>query len=121
MIDVNLHTLFAGAVLNAATKYVEVPVRNGALGAHIGWLDATSNATITLELSSFPNAHLTAQAAGAAWEWKDSGLVITGPVGVAAGSTLLNVENARQEYARLKIVATANCSFDIRDGTVGLP
>lgn len=120
-IDASIHTLFAGVVLNAVTKYVAVPVRNGTIGIDIGWLDATSNATITLELSSFPNAAANFSVAGAAWEWKDSGLVITGPVGVAAGSSLVNVENVRQNYARLKIVATANCLFDIRDGTAGLP
>jgi len=121
MIDPGAHILFAGAVLNGVTKYVAVPVRNGTIGVDIGWLDATSAATITLELSSFPNGAANFSVAGAAWEWSPSGLTITGPTAAAAGSALLNVENVRQNYARLKIVATANCSFDIRDGTIGLP
>lgn len=111
----NLDILFAGAVANGETKYIEVPVRNGAVGADIGWLDATSSATITLELTSFKNA--SAVVAGPAWVWKDSGLTITGPVAAAAGATLLNVENVRQTRARLKIVCAAASMFDIRDGT----
>lgn len=107
--------LFRGAMANAEVKYVPVPIRDGTLGAQIGWLDATSSATITLELSSFRG--VSPVVAGNAWEWKDSGLTITGPAGVAAGSTLVNVENCRQQFARLKITAAAVSSFDIRDGT----
>jgi hypothetical protein len=121
MIDPGAHILFAGAVTNGVTKFVAVPVRKGTIGVDLGWLDATSAATVTLELSSFPNAAANVTAAGAAWEWTPSGLTITGPVASAAGSVGINVENVRQQYARLKIVATANCSFDIRDGTAGLP
>jgi hypothetical protein len=121
MIDTGAHTLFAGTVNNGATKYIAIPVRKGTIGIDIGWLDATSSATITLELSSFPNAAANVAAAGAAWEWTPSGLTITGPVAAAAGSTGVNVENVRQLFARLKIVAAANCSFDIRDGTATLP
>jgi hypothetical protein len=107
--------LYAGPVANGQTLYVPVPVRNGTIGAQVGWLDATSSATVTLELSSFPGAAATV--AGAAHEWKDSGLTITGPAGVAAGSTLVNVENCRQRNARFKIVGAAASMFDIRDGT----
>lgn len=107
--------LFSGAVASGATLYVPVPVRNGTIGLQIGWLDAISSATLTLELSSFAAASMTI--AGRAWEWKDSALTITGPVAAAAGSTMVNVENARQQFARLKIVAAAACLFDIRDGT----
>ena len=107
--------LYKGPVANGETLYVNVPVRDGALGAQIGWLDATSSATITLELSSFKVA---VTSAGAAWEWKDSAVSITGPAASAAGSFLLNVENVRQELARLKIVGAAACLFDIRDGTL---
>lgn len=108
--------LYKGPVANSETLYVEVPIRNGALGCHIGWLDATSSATITLELSSFPGAKATS--AGTAWEWKDSAVSITGPAASAAGSTIVNVENVRQKKARLKIVGAAACLFDIRDGTL---
>ena len=106
--------LFHGKMANGETKYVEVPIRDAALGAHIGWLDAVSSATITLELSSFAAASTQA---GTAWEWKDSAVSITGPAAVAANSFLLNVENVRQKRARLKIVAAAASEFDIRDGT----
>ena len=107
------NNLFSGAIANGATRYIEVFVRGGSIGVHIGWMDATSSATITLELGSFDGAITVA---GAAWEWKDSGLTITGPAASAAGSTLVNVENVRQLRARLKIVAAAASVFDIRDG-----
>jgi hypothetical protein len=116
MSDRHLDTLlFLGAVPSGATKYVAVPIRDGKLGCQVGWKDATSSATVTLELSSFPGASI--DGAGQAWEWKDSGLTFTGPVGAAAGSTSVNIENARQLMARLKIVAAAACAFEIRDGT----
>ena len=107
--------LFRGSVANAETKYVEVPVRRGAVGAQIQWKDATSSATVTLELTSNPG--IAAGVAGAAHEWRDSGLSITGPVGSAAGSTVLNVENVRQRRARIKIVGAAASNFEIWDGT----
>ena len=50
--------LFKGKLASSETKYVNVPVRNGTLGAHIGWLDAVSSATITLELGSFEGASI---------------------------------------------------------------
>ncbi len=109
--------LFQGAVTSGVTKYVAVPIRSGQIGVSIGWTDATSAATITLELASADEAPL--DTAGAAYEWKGSGLTITGPVGAAAGVEQLNVENVRQRKAKLKIVATANCNFDIRDGGTG--
>lgn len=107
--------LFKGTVANSETKYIEVPIRNGTIGVHIGWLDATSSATITLELTSFPGK--AAGSAGSAWEWKDSGVSITGPAASAAGSSVVNVENVRQKRARLKIVGAAACNFEIHDGT----
>lgn len=109
--------IFRGAIASSETRYLVVPIRGGTIGVHIGWLDATSSATITLELSCFRNAN--PNVAGAAWEWKDSGLTITGPIGSAASSSLLNVENVRQQRARLKIVGAAACMFDIRDNTDG--
>lgn len=101
-------------VANAETKYLEVPVKNGAIGFHLAWLDAVSSATITLELTSYKQ--VAAVAAGAAWEWKDSGLTITGPVAAAAGSTQVNVENVRQSRARIKIVGAAASLFDLQLG-----
>lgn len=108
--------LFKGPVLSGVTKYVGVPTRDGVVGLHIGWKDATSSATITLELSSFPATDAPVDEAGAAWEWKGSGETITGPAASAAGSVMVNFENVRQQRARLKIVAAANCDFEIYDG-----
>lgn len=102
-------------MVTSQVKYVPVPVRNGTIGAQIGWKDAVSSATITLELSSFPGASI--DGAGQAWEWNDSGVSITGPAASAAGSARVDVENCRQLQARLKITAAAACSFEIRDGT----
>lgn len=99
---------------NGQTKYVEVPVLNGTIGIQLAWLDATSSATVTLELTSF--RRVAAIEAGNAWEWKDSGLTFTGPAGSAAGSLLINVENVRQARARLKIVGAAASLFDLRGG-----
>lgn len=106
--------LFAGSVPTSTTFYVPVPVRDGCLGVDIGWKDAVSSATITLELTSFDASFTTA---GAAWEWKDSGVSITGPAASAAGGAQVHVENVRQRRARLKIVTAAVSNFDIRDGT----
>lgn len=103
---------------NGSTKYVELPVtRDGCIGAQLAWLDATSAATITLELTSYGQREAPYDAA-AAHRWKDSGLTITGPAGAAAGSVLVNVENVRQRRARFKIVATANSKIQVLAGIV---
>ena len=108
--------LFKGTIANGATQYVGVPIHDGKLGLHIGWKDATSSATITIEMTSFSADDAPVATAGSAWVWKDSGLSITGPAASAAGATLVNVENVRSLRARLKIVAAANCDFEIYDG-----
>lgn len=112
--------LFRGKIASGVTLYVEVPVRNGVdggrfLGCQVAWLDATSSATITLELTSY--RHAGAQDTSATM-WIDSGLTFTGPAATAAGGLLINVENVRQLRARLKIVTAAITTLDIRDGTV---
>jgi hypothetical protein len=107
--------LFSGRVANTETKYVEVPVRAGALGAHIAWLDAVSSATITLEFTAFLDVAVST--GGAAYVWKDSGVSITGPAASAAGSASVSIDNVRQPRARLKIVGAAACQFIILDGT----
>jgi hypothetical protein len=112
--------LFKGSVGNGATQYVPVPIHDGCIGVQIAWLDATSSATITLELTSFDAYDAPYDAAGAAYEWKDSGVSITGPAASAAGSSLVNCENVRQLRARLKIVGAAASLFEIRDGLQGL-
>lgn len=101
-----------------STKYVEVPVtRDGCIGAQIAWLDATSAATITLELTSYGRREAPYDAA-AAHRWKDSGVTITGPTGAAAGSALVNIDNVRQRRARFKIVTTANSKIQVLAGVV---
>ncbi len=104
-----------GTVAAAATAYVAVPVIKGMVGCHIAWIDATSSATITLELSSFPVEEATTNVAGT-YQWKDSGVVITGPAASATGGVLVNVENVRQSRARLKIVGAATTSLIIYNG-----
>lgn len=107
--------IFAGLVKNGETLYVPIPIRAHTIGAHIAWKDATSSATITLELSSLD--HVSPTTTGAAWEWCDGELTIAGPAATAAGSTIINVCNVRQRAARLKIVAAADSTIDIWDGT----
>lgn len=108
--------LFKGTLANANTLFVGVPIHDDAIGVQIAWKDATSAATITLELSSWSSEDAPVGTAGTAMTWKDSGVAITGPTAANANSSLVNVENVRQKRARLKIVATANCDFEIYDG-----
>lgn len=108
-------TLFSEVIPSGATRYVPVPIRDGKLGALIAWKDATSSATITLELTSYDG--LAPTVAGAAWEWVGSGVTITGPTAAAAAGSLVNVENIRQRSARLKIVTAAISTIEIKDGT----
>lgn len=109
--------LFEGAIATSTTQYVGVPIRDGKVGIDIGWKDSTTAATLTVEFTSHGPHGAPNDAAGDAWEWKDSGETITGPTGSAAGGTLVNFENVRQKRARLKIVTTAACDFVIHDGT----
>lgn len=110
--------LYKATIPTTTTVYVGVPIHDNAIGLQIAWLDGTANATVTLELCSQGPEDAPYDAAGAAWEWRDSGLSITGPAGSAAGSTLLNVENVRQRRARLKIVTTAISPMEIWDGVL---
>lgn len=99
----------------SGTSYVNVPVVKGMIGLQVSWVDATSNAAITLELSSFPVEEAGRdQVAG--YVWGASGVTITGPAASAAGTALVNVENVRQSRARLKIVTAANTSLIIYNG-----
>lgn len=107
--------LFRGAIANATTKYVPVPVHEGVIGLDIGW-DATANATITLQLTSFPELDAPVDAAGTADEWKASGVAITGPTAAGVGGTQVNIENVRQLRARLVIVTSAISNLTIWDG-----
>ena len=107
------HKVVDRTLLITTTTYVPLVVFKRALGATIGWKDATSAATITLEFTDTSAA--PSKTAGDAWEWGDSGETITGPVGSAAGVTLLEVENLNHRRARLKIVTTAESIFEIWD------
>lgn len=106
--------LFSGRIATSTTLYVPVPIRDGKIGAQIGWPDAVSSATITLELSSQP---VSPTIAGPANHWTtESGVSITGPAASAAGSVTVNVENVRQKFARFKIVTAAVTHLEIWDG-----
>jgi hypothetical protein len=119
MADITKVPLFKGVLTHPATKYVGVPIRDGALGAFIRWLDATSSATITLELTGMGSGDAPVETAGSAAQWVDSGETITGPAATAAGSSMINLENVRQRRARLKIVTAAHTDIEIWDGTAG--
>ncbi len=106
--------LFSGRIASGVTVYVPVPIRDGTIGATIGWPDAVSSAAITLELASGPYSATTA---GTAAQWHDSALTFTGPAASAAGSIGIDVENCRQRLARIKVVTAAVTTLDIWDGT----
>lgn len=112
--------IFTGPILSGVTKYIGLPIdrgpNGGSVGVHIGWKDTVSSATITFETTSFPFEDAPTEVAGAAYLWLDSGEVITGPGGTAIGCSQMNVENVRQRRGRLKIVAAADCDFEIHDG-----
>jgi len=108
-----MRRLWKGKLVHPATKFVGVPVTNGAIGAHIIWNDNVSNAAITLELSSKSSEEAPVEAAADNTKWKDSGVAVTGPTAVAADSSLVNVENCRQTRSRLKIVTAANTDIEI--------
>lgn len=110
--------LFSGTLTHPATEYVGVPVHDGVIGVHIAWPDATSSATITLELTSYDSQDAPTTTAGTADIWKDvsATVSITGPAASARGSAQVNVENVRQRRARLKIVTAATTTLTILDG-----
>lgn len=105
--------------LGVETIYIGVPIRpgpaGGAIGLYIAWPGAVINATITLELTSFPETDAPTTTAGT-YQWKDSGQTITGPNATAAGSALVNLENVRQRRARLKVVTTAGGRLIVHNG-----
>lgn len=110
--------LFKGLIANGATQYIGVPIHDGLIGLHIAWPDATSSATITLELTSYDSIDAPVTTAGTADIWKDvsATVSITGPAASARGSAQVNVENVRQRRARLKVVAAADTTLTVLDG-----
>lgn len=107
--------LFDGTQATTTTVYYHAPIHNSSIGIYFAWTDATSAATVTLELTSMGPTDAPYTTAGT-YQWKDSGLTFTGPAASAAGSLLINVENVRQKRARIKVVTTANSAFKIYDG-----
>lgn len=103
----------AGAtVASGTTFYVEVPVnRDGSVNVQIAWLDATTAATITLELSNYGSMDAAADAAAAHY-WSASGESITGPDGSAIGSTVVSAVVGTKR-ARLKIVTSADSKIQV--------
>ncbi len=108
--------IFRGTQANSTTVYYPLPVHRGEIGFQFAWTDATSSATVTLEYTNFDALEAPYDAAGAAYEWKDSGETITGPAGSAAGSTIVSLTNKHVLRARIKVVAAANCSLIILNG-----
>lgn len=100
----------------SGTVYVNVPIKKGTIGVQLAWLDATSSATITLELTNYDADDAPTTTAGAANVWLASGVAITGPSAAAIGGSLLNVDGVRQKRARLKIVTAATTNIEILDG-----
>lgn len=116
MSDSTFPRLFSGAIANGATAFCPVPIHQGCVGLHIAWPDATTNVTITFEVTSF--GPLDAAPEGAANDrlWPAMpGVTITQTPG-AAGSVVVNLSNVRQRRGRLRIVAGAASSLEIYDG-----
>lgn len=115
--DQHTKFLFNGAVANTATQYVGLPVHDGALSVQVSWLDATTAATLTLQTTEYgPNDAPLSNTDG--WKWLETGedLSALQPAGSAAGGFNIRLDNLHSKRARLKIVATADCQFQILDG-----
>ena len=107
--------LFKGSIPITTTQYVGVPIGDAdIIELQIAWKDATSAAAVTFETSSFSAIEAPVDEAGAAWEWKDSGITITGPAASAAGSTVVHLGNIGSRRGRVKIVTTAATDIEIR-------
>jgi len=111
-----IEALFEGSLTHPVTKYIAVPVQPGGIvGVSLGWKDATSSGTFTLELTSHGPDEAPYDAAGDAWEWVDSGESITSPAATAAsGTTVRALVGARR--ARIKYVTAANSDIVVYDG-----
>lgn len=113
---------FKGTLANGATLYVPIPMeRGGRLFIDVQWKDAVSSAAITLETTGSDAADAPVNVAGAAWQWKpEAGVAITGPAAAAASSTKVHTTALCCRRARLKIVAAANCDFEIYSDCEGV-
>lgn len=108
-------------VSGTAVHYVEIGgVDDLIQSVQIAWPDATSSATIVLESSNFL---VTTDAPGTlpyarttevdGYRWSSESVSITGPVGAAAGSFMLNIGNSGVRRFRLKITVAANTQLYI--------
>jgi len=117
---ISIPVLFRGTIPTATTKYIGLPIhRTGAgktLGLDIGWTDAVSAATITIELTALGPNEAPVDDPGDASIWKDSGETIAGPDGTAIGSAGVYLSNVNSRRGRIKIVTTAASTFVIADG-----
>jgi hypothetical protein len=97
----------------AGTYYFEVGGMNDGISAvQIRWTDATSAATVTLETTNLSVSEAAFDvAAGSLWSTEP--VVITGPVGAAAGTFMIHLGNNGAKRNRLKWVVTATTSMEI--------
>ena len=112
----NYPPIFRGPILAGATLYVGIPFGpiNWLVFVDVQWRDAVSSATITLETTASNSEDAPVDVPGQAWQWKtDATVTIAGPTAIAAGSTKVTISNAAAPRGRLKIVAAANCDFEI--------
>ena len=96
-----------------ATHYFETGGMNdGVTAIQIRWTDATSSAAVTLETTNLsPSEAAFNVAAGSLWYPEP--LVITGPVGAAAGTFMIHISNTGMKRSRLKWVVAANTQMEI--------
>jgi hypothetical protein len=100
----------------SGTVYIGVPITNGSVGVQLAWLDATSSAAVTLELTNYSAEDAPTTTAGAANVWIASGVSIIGPSAAAIGGVLLNLDGIRQKRARLKVVTAATTNLEVIEG-----
>jgi hypothetical protein len=102
-------------VAAAATGYIEVSSGGGIISSvHIRWVDATSNAAITLESSNYdPTVALLTSTVAGQWISESGSVSITGPNATASGGTMVHLGNNGARRLRLKIVAVANTTLEI--------
>lgn len=102
-----------------ATAYCAVPVGYDDLVAiHIAWFDGTSNATITLQTSSYDAEDAPVDVdetdTGNEHLWADEGdVTVVGPSAAGAGCSMLHLGNFGAYRARLKIVTVATTDIEI--------
>lgn len=102
---------------NGQTRFVDVPVVNGCVGAFIRWTNAAAASPIALQYTSLPPEVASTFVAGTVDQWVASGVVIVGPTGVGVGCAMVNQAGVRQRRARLVIgPTTANSDIEVWPG-----